>query len=113
MSQDQRVEAMNAVGNQHYLGERWRYRLNDVCELKVSTGSWLSRTHSNWVSLKDARVTKSFDKSDKTHDIFLEPLPHTVISGAAVPLVTGANWADAVQLMSLAQYMQRDCVQRV
>lgn len=113
MSQDQRVEAMNAVGNQHYLGARWRYRLNDVCELKVSTGSWLSRTHSNWVSLKDARVTKSFDKSDKTHDIFLEPLPHTVISGAAVPLVTGANWADAVQLMSLAQYMQRDCVQRV
>jgi hypothetical protein len=112
MSQGQRVAAMNAVGKLHYLEERWRYKLNDACELKISTGSRLSGNNSDWVSLERARVVKSFDRSDKTHDIFLQSTDTTVSRVESVPLVTGAKWADAVHLMSLAQFMQRDCMQR-
>jgi hypothetical protein len=110
MSQGQRVAAMNAVGKLHYLEERWRYKLNDACELKVSTGSRISGNNSDWVSLEHARVVKSFDRSDKTHDIFLQAIDPTVSKVESVPLVTGAKWEDAVHLMSLAQFMQRDCL---
>jgi hypothetical protein len=109
MSQAQRVEAMNVVGGRHYLEERWRYKLNDACELKVSTGDWMSGKHSTLVPLMIARVVNGFDKSDKTHSIFLQS--QSIPDTSSVPLVTGANWEDAVQLMSLAQHMQRECVQ--
>jgi hypothetical protein len=111
MSQEERIEAMNEVGQRYYLGERWRYRLNDACELKVSTGRWPRSTHSTWIPLISARVIKGFDKSDKTHDIFLESYQPSSPNSSPVPLLTGANWADSVQLMSLAQYMQHDCLQ--
>jgi hypothetical protein len=112
MSQKQRVAAMNTVGKLHYLDERWRYKLNDACELKVSTGSWFSVNHSDWVPLASTQIVKNFDKSDKTHDVLLHPVASTAPGVTPVPLVAGAKWEDAVQLMSLAQYMQRDCVQR-
>jgi hypothetical protein len=111
MSQKQRVEAMNAVGKQHYLGERWRYKFNEACELKVTTGRWFSVKHSDWVPLASVQVVRSFDRSDKTHDLFLQPKDPPSANATSVPLLTGAQWEDAIQQMNLAQFMQRNCVQ--
>lgn len=111
MTQKQRVAAMNAVGKQHYLDERWRYKLNDACELKVSTGAWFSASHSDWVPLAGTQIVKSFDRSDKTHDLYLHQVEQAAPEIVSVPLLTGAKWEDVVQLMALAQYMQRNCVQ--
>lgn len=111
MTQKQRVAAMNAVGKQHYLDQRWRYKLNETCELKVTTGSWFSVSHSDWVPLGSTQIVKSFDRSDKTHDLYLHQGSQTSPEFNSVPLVTGAKWEDAVQLMALAQYLRRNCVQ--
>jgi hypothetical protein len=111
MTQKQRVTAMNAVGKQHYLGERWRYKFNEACELKVTTGRWFSVKHSDWVPLASVQVVKSFDRSDKTHDLFLQPKEPPAANVTSVPLLTGAKWEDAIQQMNLAQFMQRNCVQ--
>ena len=111
MSQQQRIAALNAAGKLHYLEERWRYKLNKQCELRVTSGDWWSRSHSEWIPLHDAHIVRGFDRSDKTHDIFLETPEDRGARSAPLPLLAGANWADALHIMSLAQHIQRDCAQ--
>lgn len=111
MSQQQRIAALNAAGNLHYLEERWRYKLNKQCELRVTNGEWWTRSHSDWIPLHEVRIVRGFDRSDKTHDIFLERAEDRGTRSAPLPLLAGANWADALHIMSLAQHIQRDCAQ--
>lgn len=107
MSQLQRLQRMNEIGQQSYLDIRWRYKLADVCALKVTTGSLFSK-ESKVMSLKRGVVVRSIDRSDKTHDIHLQ-----VINGSvkeSLPLLETANWVDAVSFFTLATYVQRDCL---
>ena len=111
MSQKQRIAALNAAGKMHYLEDRWRYKLNKRCELRVTSGEWWSKSHSDWIPLDDVRIVRGFDRSDKTHDIFLETAQDRGTRSAPLPLLAGANWADALHILSLAQHIQRDCAQ--
>jgi hypothetical protein len=111
MSQQQRIAALNAAGKMHYLEDRWRYKLNKQCELRVTSGEWWSKSHSDWIPLDDVRIVRGFDRSDKTHDIFLETAQDRGTRSAPLPLLAGANWADALHILSLAQHIQRDCAQ--
>jgi hypothetical protein len=111
MSQQQRIAALNAAGKLHYLEERWRYKLNKQCELRVTQGEWWSKSHSEWIPLDDVRIVRGFDRSDKTHDIFLETTQDRGGRSEPLTLLAGANWADVVHVFSLAQHIQRDCTQ--
>nr|WP_315465430.1 hypothetical protein [uncultured Rhodoferax sp.] len=111
MSQQQRIAALNATGKLHYLEDRWRYKLNQQCELRVTNGAWWSKRHSDWIPLDDVRIVRVFDRSDKTHDIFLETAQDQGARATPLPLLAGANWADAIHILSLAQHIQRDCAQ--
>lgn len=111
MSQQQRIAALNEAGNLHYLENRWRYQLNKQCELRVTQGEWWSKSHSDWVPLDDVRILRGFDRSDKTHDILLETAHARSTRTEPLALLAGANWADAVHVLSLAQHIQRDCAE--
>lgn len=111
MSQQQRIAALNEAGNLHYLEDRWRYKLNKQCELRVTQGEWWSKSHSDWVPLDDVRIVRGFDRSDKTHDILLETAQTRSTRTEPLALLAGANWADAVHVLSLAQHIQRDCAE--
>lgn len=107
MNQDERLVLMNEIGDRSYLTERWRYKLNDGCELRVSTGEWFHITHGPWLALSSARLVKGFDKESKSHAVQLQP----AAASAMVPLLVGANWPDAMQFFSTMQFLQRDCIQ--
>lgn len=111
MSQQQRIAALNEAGNLHYLEDRWRYKLNKQCELRVTSGEWWSKGHSDWIPLNDVRIVRGFDRSDKTHDILLETAQARSTRTEPLALLAGANWADAVHVLSLAQHIQQDCAE--
>jgi hypothetical protein len=110
MTQVQRIEALNQIGQLHYLDRKWSYRLNGACELRVTEGAWLSKEHSPWLSLPSAKISMSYDKTDKTHDVLLQYPQVGRLSPSKISLIEGANWADAVHLMSLAQHAQQKCL---
>lgn len=105
MSQEERLDLMNEIGDSSYLTERWRYKLNDDCQIRVSTGEWFSITHSIWVAIDVARLVTAFDRERKTHAVELQ-----IADSEPVPLLTGANWPDAMQFYSAVKFLQRDCV---
>ena len=107
MTQSQRLQSMNQIGQQVYLDTRWRYKLTDVCELKVTSGGLFSR-ESKVISLKQGVVVKSVDPSDKTHDVHIKAL--NTSANELHPLLETANWSDAVSLFTLATQVQRDCL---
>jgi len=102
MTQTQRLQQMNQIGQQSSLDTRWRYKLTESCKLKVTTGSLFSRK-STLVSLKQGQVVKSIDRVDKNHDIHLKQLD------VMVPLLEAANWVDSVSFYTLVSFVQRDC----
>jgi hypothetical protein len=105
MSQDERLDLMNEIGDSSYLPERWRYKFNEECELRVSTGEWFSITHGAWLALDSARLVRGFDKASKTHAVQLQ----SAVSDPE-PLLMGANWPDAMQFFSAVQFLQKDCL---
>lgn len=111
MSQNQRLKALNDAGKRYYLGERWRYKLNKQCELRVTRGDWFTASHSDWIPLDKARVSRSFDRADKTYDVSLETPLANESRSAPSALIAGANWADSLHITAIAQHLQRDCSQ--
>ncbi len=102
MTQTQRLKQLNDIGRQSYLDTRWKYKLNDSCDLKVSRGRMFSRK-SVVVSLKQGQVVRSIDRKDKTHDI------HLRLINSLVPLLETANWEDSVSFYTLVSHVQRVC----
>lgn len=108
MTQSQRLTLMNEIGKRPYLDARRQFQLKETCELKVSSGSFFRGKNSTYLPLEESQVVKSFDRSDKTHDVVL--VHRGEAQKVSWALLEGANWADAVQFFSLAQLLQRDCV---
>lgn len=103
MSQSQRLELMNQMGQRANLDARWRYKLAASCELTVTTGSFFAK-NSIRVALKEGEVVKSFDRGDKSYDVQLK------FSEVVVPLLESANWHDSVSFFGLIYHVQRTCV---
>lgn len=103
MTQSQRVQQMNQIGQQAYLGTRWRYKLTELCDLEIATGRLLAK-ESTVVSLKRGQVIKSVDRADKTHDVHLQHI------NVLTPLLETASWADSVTFYTLVSHVQRDCI---
>ncbi len=102
MTQTQRLKQINDIGRRAYLETRWKYKLNESCDLKVSRGRLFSKK-SVVVSLKQGHVVRSVDRTDKTHDI------HLRLVNSMVPLLETANWADSVSFYTLVSHVQRAC----
>jgi hypothetical protein len=103
MSQLQRLDRLNAIGRQPYLDARWRYKLTEACDLKVSKGRLFAK-QSVLIPLKNGRIVKSTDRVDKSHDVHLQQ------SEQNIPLLESATWVDSVSFFSLVSHLQRDCI---
>ena len=108
MTQAQRLREMNQIGRLAYFDTRWRYTLNDVCDLKVTTGAWFDKKSTS-IALQGGQIVRNIDHEDKTYDIHLKQIESSV--RGVIPLLETANWADSVSFYTLVNHVRRDCIQ--
>jgi len=107
MSQDERVTAMNQVGEGGEPDNLWRYRLEPGCVLSVEVERPGNARRSLDVPLQGAQVAATVDGADHTHAVLVQPLGAGQQS--LLQVLAGAGWFDAVRMTSLLRYLQRDC----
>lgn len=107
MTQLQRLEKMNELGDKPYLDLRWRYKLTPPCNLEITAAEKFGSKTSTSVPLSSAQVKKSYDSQEKSNDIHL--MFEQSSAGTSVPVLEGAKWLDAMQLISVLQHVIGDC----
>lgn len=107
MSQDERMTAMNRVGEAGKPDSLWRYRLRPGCILTVAVERPGNANRALEVPLRGAQVAATLGDADRTHAVLVQPLGAGQQS--LMQVLAGADWFDAVRMTSLLRYLQRDC----
>lgn len=107
MTQSQRLDEMNEIGDQAYLDFLWRYELLPACQLKVVKGTLFTNRKTFVVPFVASKVVKSFDRADKTYDVHLKLVGQPTVP--KIPVFEGGDWVDTTELISLLKHVQRDC----
>jgi hypothetical protein len=103
MTQAQLLEALDANGDQPYLGKRWRYALHADCELEVSVRD--GKTVRHRVSLQGAKLsTRSVDDMSQ-----MRLVPESGDDAQAVTVLETRRWADTVKVRSLLTHLEMLC----
>jgi hypothetical protein len=106
MTPEQRLAAMNRLGQQAHPDLRWRYDLDSPCELLVAvTGS---RRTSQRVRLDGVTVGQSFDQATTTYLVTVMPADR---AAPVARVLETPKWTQSVEMFSLVRLQQRDCVQ--
>jgi hypothetical protein len=104
MTQAQLLAALNALGKEPHLGQRWRYALHASCELEVSVRN--GDTNRRRVVLEGAVV--SARSLDGVTEIVL--VPKTGGEARAVTVLATRRWSDTVRARSLLAHLEVRCV---
>ena len=107
MTQSQRLDEMNDIGDQAYLDVLWRYELLPACQLKVVKGTLLTNRKTVVVPCLASKVVKRFDRTDKTYDVYLKLVGHPSVPKISV--FEGGDWVDTTEFIALLKHVQRDC----
>jgi hypothetical protein len=106
MTPQQRLAAMNRLGQQAHPDLRWRYDIGSPCELRVTvTGS---RRMSQHVRLEGVTVGQSFDQATTTYLVTVTPADR---AAPAARVLETPKWTHSVEMFSFVRLQQRDCVQ--
>lgn len=106
MTPEQRLAAMNRLGEQAHPDLRWRYDIHSPCELLVAvTGS---RRTSQRVRLEGVTVGQSFDEATTTYLVTVTPADR---AAPVARVLETPKWTHSVEMFSLVRLQQRDCVQ--
>lgn len=109
MTQAELLDKMNWLGDQPRLDRRWQYELSQSCRLTVTitTGQIFGSQQTVVASLERADVKMRFDDADEKFDVHVHPVGDPPALEASV--LEGSGWADAVQMKSLLEHLQRLC----
>lgn len=107
MSQAERVEAMNILGQEAQQRGRWSFRLEPGCVLEVSMRRRGEAERSFAIPLQGAAVDARFDKGDD----FYAVLFRREAASESLPILETPRWTDSVEMTSLVRALQRDCRQ--
>ncbi|GLS14728.1 hypothetical protein [Hydrogenophaga electricum] len=101
--------AMNHIGSQRYLKQRWAYALTDRCSLQAGEVPGLMGSATEPVVLDLRHVAVSMEKTvgPRGHRVWVTPAPD---SSEAVPLIEGAHWSDASQIKWLVEFARSRCL---
>jgi hypothetical protein len=103
MTQAQLLAALNALGAEPHLSQRWRYAMHANCELEISVRN--GDTERRRVLLEGAVVnTRS---ADGVTEILL--VPKTVGGAQPVTVLATSRWPDTVRARSLLTHLEVRC----
>lgn len=107
LSNPQRLEVMNDVGNEAHRRRNWSYELISGCQLQVTTTNDGESATVLTHALSGALVLLRSNRDDRTYDVDLARQNDT--EAEVVPILESEHWVDAVQMTGLVQLLQRDC----
>jgi hypothetical protein len=109
MSQAERVEAMNKLGQEAQQRGRWSFRLEPGCVLEVSMRRRGEAEQSFAIQLQGAAVETRFDKGGDTYAILVRQ--QAASDTESLPVLETPRWTDSVEMTSLVRALQGDCRQ--
>ncbi len=103
MTQAQLLQALNALGAEPQLDKRWRYELEEGCELRVEVrdGSPPERR----LSLEGATFGQR--SQDGLTEVLLAP--RAADESASIVVLETRRWTDAVRIRSLLTHLKLSC----
>jgi hypothetical protein len=106
MTQQQRLQDMNRLGEDADPDRRWRYSLPSACELDVKLTGDKRAAHR--VRLSSAIVGQSFNRGSSTYSVTVIPMDP---AASAIQVFESPRWTHSVEMFSHIRLQQRDCVQ--
>lgn len=104
MTNVQRLEAMNVLGQDAHETRRWNYSLDDSCQLTVVALRQGIHPQAQTLPLRGALVQVKADQLDDTHDVRIASA-----EGPPVSILESEQWGDAILMSGLVQHVLRDC----
>ena len=96
LTQSERLEAMNQLGQEAHPGITWIYRTQPSCILQISVEGGESGRQTFSLQMKDAAVNVSSNKTDKVYGIQVQPKGSD--SQEKQPILLSRTWVDAVEM---------------
>ncbi len=109
MTQPERLQAMNRLGREVAVDQRWEYRLAADCTLDVVVWPSDPKRQSLRVPLADTEVSVRFDADAEMYVISVIGVADTATSAEPIAVLEAAKWTDAIRMRSLLRSMRSDC----
>lgn len=107
MSQTQRLETMNQLGQEAHPELTWLYRAMPGCSLQWTVHGGDSGKKTFNLPLRGAGVDLSFNKADQIYGVQVRPADASDLNELTVLL--SKKWADAIKLSQLVRSFQVGC----
>ncbi len=107
MSREAVQQAMNRIGGHRYLEHRWRYKLDDNCQLRIESSGLQRRSavlpasDTGWTPVMVANAGSGL------YEVSVRDAQDSPVPG--VQVIAGANWSDASQIKWLLDYLPVVC----
>lgn len=111
MTQNQRLAAMNAIGDDAHSQRRWNYALLPGCVLRVDIDGELGPRPEFEISLLGSAIKIGRDRTDNTFNVAVAE-PGTTSLGASAVLES-EDWTLASRTQLLLRVLQRGCFNAV
>ncbi|GAP38081.1 hypothetical protein [Piscinibacter sakaiensis] len=125
MSQQERLDGLNALGRAPHLAQRWRYALGAGCALQLELGDG-GRRERRALALQGAEIRTRVDGASGWHEVTLRPAqplrPSTAGAAGAMAeaeaeadadarhtVLATPKWTDAVQAHGLLTHLEHGC----
>jgi hypothetical protein len=107
MTQQEAIDALNAIGSRDHLKHEWRYNVTQACVLEVSTHGRVLEKKRQVVSLLDTESSLVKSATSKNYSVSLSQT-NTAMPTPTIVLSDG-TWGDASQIRWLLDYLPKFC----
>lgn len=107
MTQQQRIEALNHLGTDSDPDQRWQYRLQPGCRLKVKV--WGDTKERLDIPLRETRVNSDYDDATQTYRIQI--LPEGMSLSTPFTVFESDKWTDHVYVTALLTHLELGCTE--
>ena len=107
MTQAQRLQAMNPLGQEAHQGFTWRYRAMPGCSLQWTVQGGDAGKESAQALLWGAAIDLRLDKIDQVYGIQVRPAGPSNLK--ELTLMLSKNWVQTIEMSHLVRWFQIGC----
>jgi hypothetical protein len=107
LTQSERLEAMNQLGQDAHPGIKWIYRSLPNCSLQIAVEGVEPGKQTFSLQMAGASVDVSSNKTAKAYGVQVQPKDSD--NQEKQPILLSRTWADAVEMGNLVRSFQRGC----
>lgn len=107
MTQAERLQAMNQLGQEAHREFTWHYRALPDCRLQWTVQVGNAGQEFAQVPLRGAGVNLRFDKADQVYGVQVRPSGASSLN--ALTLMLSKSWAQAIEMSHLVRWFQIGC----